>query len=207
MNRIQIKERAKALLGNNLFGSAWLMPLLACFIQAAILSVAANIIPGVGSLLIAGPLSFGIYFIFVKLARVGGAVEIGDLFKGFSKDFGQNFLTEFLVGIFTALWSLLFVIPGIVKGYSYAMAMYLRIDHPEYTANQAITESRRLMDGHKGDLFVLDLSFIGWYLVGSFCLGVGTLWVIPYHQMARTLFFESIKNESVIEVQEVQSAE
>lgn len=207
MNRIEIKERAKALLGNNLFGAAWLMPLLAMLIQTAILSLAANILPGVGSLILAGPLSFGIFFIFVKLARVGGTVELGDLFKGFSKDFAQNFLTTFLTGLFTALWALLFFIPGIVKGYSYAMAMYLRIDHPEYTALQAITESRRMMNGHKGDLFVLDLSFIGWYIVGSLCLGVGTLWVAPYHQLARTLFFESIKNQGVIEVQEVQPAE
>ena len=202
MNRIEIKERAKELLGKNLFGSAWLMPLLVCFIQAAILSVASNIV-SVASVFLAGPLAYGIYFIFVKIARVGAAVEIGDLFKGFNSEYMSNFLTGLLTGVYTFLWSLLFVIPAIVKYYSYAMAMYLRIDHPEYTAKQAIDESRRLMEGHKGDLFILDLSFIGWYFVGSLCMGVGTLWVVPYHQMARTLFFESIKNQGVIEVREV----
>ncbi|MEE1279133.1 MAG: DUF975 family protein, partial [Acutalibacteraceae bacterium] len=62
------------------------------------------------------------------------------------------------------------------------------------TANQCIKASMALMEGHKMDLFILDLSFIGWYIVGSLCFGIGNLWVAPYHQATHAQFYESIKN-------------
>ena len=74
-------------------------------------------------------------------------------------------LPEILQGLYVALWSLLLVIPGIVKSYSYAMAPYIMAEHPALTANEAITESRRIMDGNKWRLFCLDFSFIGWELL------------------------------------------
>ena len=94
--------------------------------------------------------------------------------------------------IFITLWTLLFIIPGLVKCYSYALTGYIRHDRPELNFSQTITESRRLMNGHKLDLFLLDLSFIGWYLLGSLCCGIGTIFVVPYHQLSRTLFYEAI---------------
>jgi uncharacterized membrane protein len=75
------------------------------------------------------------------------------------------------------------------------MAFYIRNDHPEYTATEAITKSREMMKGYKGKLFLLDLSFIGWIIVGILCCGVGTLWVYPYQQMARAHFYQELKNK------------
>lgn len=194
MNRIEIKEKAKAILGNNIFGNDWLMLLLVFLVYSVIIGVAGNIVPGVGIVLISGPLMFGICYVLLNKIRTEESVDIANLFKGFTNDLGQNILLGFLMSLFVALWSLLFVIPGVVKAYAYSMAFYIKNDHPEYNWNQCLKESIRITDGHKMDLFVLDLSFIGWYIVGSLCLGVGTLWVMPYHQTAKALYYEELKN-------------
>ena len=194
MTRVEIKTRAKAQLGNNIFSNAWLLALLCCIIVSAISAVAGSIIPTVGALLVYGPLSYGLAFIFLNQARTNAPIQIGDLFSGFTKDFLQNFLIGFLSGLFAALWSLLFVIPGMIKVYSYSMAYYIKIDHPEYDWKMCLTESRRIMNGNKMALFIQDLSFIGWFIVGSLCCGIGTFWVVPYQAASRAQFYESVKN-------------
>ena len=130
----------------------------------------------------------------MKQARDHQPMDLGDMFKGFSSDFGQNLLIGLMTAIFTALWSLLLIVPGIVKAYSYSMVYYIKADHPEYDWRQCIAESQAMMNGHKMDLFILDLSFIGWMIVGSLCLGVGTLWVSAYMEAARAHFYESIQS-------------
>ena len=120
---------------------------------------------------------------------VGGAVRLGyarfnlNLADGkdaaFSDLFSQKnrlwdgFCMKFLQGLYIALWSLLLVIPGIVKTYSYAMTPYIMAEHPSLTANEAITESRRIMDGNKWRLFCLDFSFIGWELLAALPMYAG----------------------------------
>lgn len=89
-----------------------------------------------------------------------------DLFSQFHR-LGAGFCMNFLMGLFTFLWSLLFVIPGIIKSFSYAMTPYILAEHPEMTATEAITESRRIMAGNKWRLFCLGFSFIGWNLLCS----------------------------------------
>ena len=195
--RAELKARAKAQLGGGIFQQGWMMALAVCLIVSVAEGLAATVIPGLGALLITGPLAAGMAFCFMKQAR-GNSMEITDLGKGFTVDFGGTFLLGLMINIFTFLWSLLFVIPGIVKTYSYAMAFYVKVDHPEFGWNECIRESMRLMNGHKMELFILDLSFIGWYLVGALCCGIGTLWVGPYHFAARTQFYENLKNAPVI---------
>lgn len=99
------------------------------------------------------------------------------------------------MSIFIALWSLLLVVPGIIKALGWSMAYYIKVEHPEYTWKQCLDASTALTNGHKGDLFVLHLSFIGWYFVGSLCLGVGTLWVMPYHQATLTQCYHWLKSQ------------
>jgi uncharacterized membrane protein len=106
---------------------------------------------------------------------------------------GDLALLGFLKNLFIILWSLLFVIPGIVKTYSYAMAYYIKYDHPEYNWKMCIDESRRMMDGHKWRLFCLHFSFIGWELLGALAFGIGTLWVTPYKQAAEANFYDDLK--------------
>lgn len=198
IDRAQVKANSKAQLGNNLFGKIWLMALVAIFIQSIIISIAAYI-PVVGSfasIILAGPFGIGLSLVFMKLARNHNNVDLADLFTSFSDRFGKDFLLGLMIFVFTFLWSLLFIIPGIVKSYAYSMAYYISLDHPEWGWKECIEESKRITQGHKGELFVLDLSFIGWYIVGSLCLGIGILWVNPYHNTARANYYEALKANS-----------
>ena len=201
INRQAIKENAKFQLGNNLFGKVWLMAVLVCLIESAILSAASSMLP-VASLILAGPLGVGVAFVFLGLANGRNEVKIEEVFTvGFSAQFGRNLLLGLLTSIFVALWSLLLVVPGIVKTYAYRFAPYIANDHPEYTWRQCLDESIKMTEGHKIDLFVLDLSFIGWYFVGSLCLGVGTLWVAAYHLTSLANYYEAVKGIPSVEVQ------
>lgn len=99
--------------------------------------------------------------------------------------------------IYIFLWTLLLIIPGIIKSYSYALTPYILVEHPEMSANEAIEESMRLMDGHKFDLFYLQLSFIGWAILSILSLGLGFFWLIPYQMTAQAAFYRDIKNEAM----------
>ena len=96
--------------------------------------------------------------------------------------------------IYIFLWTLLLIIPGIIKSYSYALTPYILVEHPEMSANEAIEESMRLMDGHKFDLFYLQLSFIGWAILSILSLGLGVFWLIPYQMTSQAAFYRDIKN-------------
>ncbi|MBR7070641.1 MAG: DUF975 family protein [Clostridia bacterium] len=191
-NRREIKERAKQQLGNSIFANNWLFALVVILISGAISAVAGT--AGILAVLVTGPLAYGVAFLFLKQARDGQKMVITDVFKGFTDDFGGNVVLILLETIFVALWTMLFIIPGIVKAYSYSMIFYIKADHPEYDWHQCFDESKRITSGHKWDLFVLDLSFIGWLIVGSICLGVGNLWVSAYMTAAKAQAYEAIKN-------------
>ena len=193
MSRQEIKQKAKEQLGGRIFANNWLLALVAVLVYSAIIGFAGGITYGIVVIIITGPLTFGLCKLFIKQARDGQQMNIADLFCGFKTDFSGTLLLSLIEGIFVFLWSLLFVIPGIIKAYSYSMSMYIKVDHPEYDWRQCINESKRLMDGKKMKLFVQDLSFIGWYFVGSLVFGIGVLWVEPYHLAARAQFYESIK--------------
>ena len=117
------------------------------------------------------------------------------MFKIFA-NYGRTFTVALLTNIFTLLWTLLLIIPGIIKGYSYAMTYYIAQDNPELGADECINKSITLMNGHKMDLFLLDLSFIGWLLLGVLSCGIGLLWVIPYMQTSRAIFYEELVTNS-----------
>lgn len=200
MTRQQMKAMAKAQLGNQIFGNTWLIAVVVVVIQAAV-SYLVNAIPGVGqiaSLLLAGPVSYGVSAMFLKQTRTGEKMDIGDIFNGFREDFSNTFLIGLMTALFTALWTMLFIIPGFVKMYAYSMAMYIKVDHPDYDWKQCIDESQRMMQGHKWELFVLDLSFIGWLFVGACCLGIGTFWVNAYMAAAHSQFYENLRRMEAI---------
>lgn len=120
------------------------------------------------------------------------------LFDGFSQKYMENVLTMFLKNLFIGLWSMLFIVPGIVKTYSYAMTEYIKMENPDVSASQAIDISKRMMNGHKWDLFVLDLSFLGWHILSSFTYGIlMILYVGPYYYAARAFAYEEIKADAI----------
>lgn len=120
---------------------------------------------------------------------------VGTLFSRFS-DWKTALWARILTGLRVFLWSLLFVIPGIVASYSYAMVPYVLADNPFMSASEALAESKRLMRGNRFRLFCLELSFIGWWFVAAFTLGIGSLWVTPYQQAAHAAFYKEIKQEA-----------
>lgn len=117
--------------------------------------------------------------------------DIHDLFSQFDR-FSVGFLQNLLRGIYIALWSLLLVIPGIVKTYAYAMTPFILAENHNLTANEAITASKELMDGHKGELFMLDLTFIGWDLLAILTLNIGGFFLSPYRHAAHTAFYRDL---------------
>ena len=153
---------------------------------------AAGSIPLAG-LLVVCPLSFGFMLCFLRLVRGEDCSEmVGDQFNIFSK-YGRYLGVSLLYTLYVFLWTLLLIIPGIIKSYSYAMTPYVVHDHPELDADDCIHESRMMMKGYKWKLFCMDLSFIGWAILSVFTLGIGLLWLQPYIEASHSKFYEELK--------------
>ena len=164
---------------------------------------AASAIPSVGSVVNAFFLSpaFSIALVMIYLNVANGIdVQIGDVFNGFSYFWGA-FKVSFFTTLFTFLWSLLLIVPGIIKSFSYAMAMYIWSENKEMGALEAINKSKKMMDGHKMDYFVLGLSFIGWILLGCITLGIALIYVIPYMETTMANFYNSIKDSEPVQIE------
>lgn len=187
MTRKELKLKAKASLSGN-WGTA-----IGTLLLLMAISFVAAYIP-FGAFIVAGPIGVGCAFMFTSMLR-GKKINVGDGFEGF-KNFGNACITGVLMNVYIMLWTLLFIIPGYVKSYSYAMTCYILADNPDMKANDAITKSREMMDGHKMELFLLHLSFIGWMILGAFTFGVLYIWLIPYMDATTAAFYESIKGES-----------
>ena len=138
-------------------------------------------------------LTVGFYVAFLKLLRTGDDRLTTNMFEISFRNYWHKLWGMLLMHIFIILWSLLFLIPGIVKAFSYAMTPYILEENPELGANEAIDRSRAMMKGHKFDLFWLLLSFIGWAILCVFTLGIGTLWLTPYTQTSVAAFYEDVK--------------
>ena len=147
--------------------------------------------------ILALPLTWGFQTLFLGAVR-GGEATAKDMFEGYNKElFSRVLTTTLLYYVYVFLWSLLLLIPGCIKSYSYAMTPYILKDNPEMKNNAAIEESMRMMDGHKLELFLLDLSFIGWAILSILTCCIGFLWLVPYMNMARVNFYEDLKKASV----------
>lgn len=141
------------------------------------------------------PLNLGYTYAANRLYVEGDNGLIGNMFRDGLGRWFRKVWAVFLMGFFTALWSLLLIIPGIIKFYAYSMTPYILIDNPELSANQAINLSRDMMKGHKFDLFYLQLSFIGWAFLSVFTLGIGLLWLMPYMMTAQAAFYQDVRKE------------
>ena len=139
------------------------------------------------------PLAWGYTVFFLRMAREENT-DYERLFDGFSQ-YVRITLAELLKGIYVLLWMLLLIIPGIVKDYSYAMTEFILKDHPEISGEEAICQSMKMMQGHKMQLFLLDLSMIGWFILSCLTLGIGFLFLIPYNNSAHAHFYEDLKEQ------------
>ena len=112
----------------------------------------------------------------------------------FSGNIVRTILTMVLQSVFIFLWSLLFIIPGILKTYSYALVPFILADdrYKDLSAMEVLKLSEKLMKGHRWDYFVLQLSFIGWYILSIFTFGILLIWVTPYNTLATTKFLQDL---------------
>lgn len=145
-------------------------------------------------IIIGGALTLGNDSFYTKLVK-GGPVRFGDLF-GYFHQLWRGFCMQFVVNLFTVLWTLLFIIPGIVAGYSYAMVPYLMAEFQDLGVMDALRESKRIMKGNRFRLFCLRLSFIGWALLSMLSLGIGFLWLSPYTEAAEAAFYMDVTGRS-----------
>ena len=136
------------------------------------------------------PIEFGLLVYYVKFVRKQD-YDIKELFAHYKK-FWPIFCLSFLIGLFTCLWSLLLVIPGIIAALSYSQGMLIMIDGEE-DAMACIKKSKAMMNGYKWDYFVFNLSFILWYLLIIVTFGIAAFYVGPYVEVADILYYEELK--------------
>ena len=141
------------------------------------------------------PLSVGLFAAYRELYCGTNVKVTENAFKTGFGNWGHHVGGMLLVGVYTLAWTLLLIVPGIIKSFAYALTPFILIDKPELSANEAIELSMKMMDGHKLDLFILYLSFIGWYLLSFLTLCIGMLWVMPYQYTAMVAFYEDVKAE------------
>lgn len=139
------------------------------------------------------PFSVAFYWLFLSLAR-SEHPKLADLFTIY-RDWKLSLKvigTSIVVSIFVLLWTLLLIIPGIIKSFSYSQTFLVLRDHPEYSMTEAITKSKTMMNGYKWEYFLLNLSFIGWGFLSLFTLGIGFLWLVPYMYTSLAVFYEKV---------------
>jgi len=192
----ELRARARASL-QGIWGRSALHLLLVIIVISVPLGL-INLIPIVGSIvsfLVSGAITLGIYAYYMEIARGDKIVAFETYFIGF-KQFVDAFILYLLMAIFTFLWSLLLIIPGIIAGIRYSQAYYILRDNPDIGALEAINRSKAMMDGNKWRYFVLGLTFIGWIILGSIPLGIGMLWVYPYLYTALAHFHEDLRTRT-----------
>ena len=207
MNRVELKSKAKEQIKGKI-GVLFLITLIVGVISY-VASLILSFIPVVGSLIstiIVTP-AFTLSLVRVYMMVVKDEKpEVKDAFSGFD-DFWAAFKVTFLVGLFTFLWSLLFIVPGIIKSISYSFAMNILAENKGKAALECINESKKMTEGHKMELFVLSLSFIGWILLCMVTLFIAYIWVGPYMQATFMNAYYSLKPVEKVEAIETEATE
>lgn len=203
MNRAELKSAAKGQISGKI-GILFVISLIIAVISGAAGWVLKFIPLHLGSLaaaiIITPAFALSVVRVYLNITK-GVNPEVNNAFSGFD-EFWSAFKVNFLVGLFTFLWSLLFVIPGIIKAYSYSMSLYILAENKGKKALECINESKAMTNGHKMDLFVLGLSFIGWGLLCAITLGIACIWVVPYVNATMANAYNSLKPQ--VEVKPIE---
>lgn len=175
-----------------LTGNWW--PCVGLTVVYIVVSFLLGVIPflgGIASLILTGPIQLGMTIFYVSFIRTEEP-DFNKFFEGFS-DFGRALAAFLLVALFTFLWSLLLIIPGIIAAYRYSQTFYIIMDDPDISAIDALRKSSDMMSGAKMKLFLLHLSFIGWAILTAFTFGLGQFFLIPYINTSQAFFYEDIR--------------
>lgn len=172
------------------------------FISTAVISILsvalifAFIFSSVFSILVAGPLEVGAQRYFLESTQF--RFNIKEIGYGFTCGKYKNVVIVMLIrNIFTFLWTLLLVIPGIVKMYAYSMVPFILAENPSISATQALDISCRMTARNKWDIFTLDLSFIGWYILGFLAFFIGTIFVSPYYNSTKAQLYLALRSAAI----------
>lgn len=190
MTRVELKNQAK----EQISGKIGLLFVIILIVAG--IGVVCSLIPvigWIGTLVVTPAFEISLCMIYLKLTK-NEDISIADTFNGFNIT-GKALWLYIMTNVFVFLWSLLLVIPGIIKSFAYSMAPYILAENPELTASEALNKSKEMMNGHKLDLFVLQLSFFWWYLLGSITFGIAYIYVLPYVSATIANFYNSIKNK------------
>ena len=188
MERFMLKAKDFRKIAWEKLSGNWTTAVLSYLIMSIITGLLAFTF--IGSFLVAGPLSVGFSLVAINFVRKNNP-QIENLFVPFN-DFVRTFLLWIINNIFILLWTLLLIVPGIIKALSYSMSYYIIIDDINISANDARKKSMQLMEGHKWRLFCLYCSFIGWILLSILTFGILLFWVMPYIQVAQAEFYQSL---------------
>ena len=170
--------------------------LFAMYVIMLGIAVAVGLVPavrGIAGFVLSSAFYLGGAWVFLKITK-GETVTVGNIFYGF-EDLWTAIKAQLFINLFISLWSLLLIIPGIVKAYAYSMTFFILAENKGMSVLEAITLSRKMMDGHKMDLFLLFLSFIGWFLLVVITFGIAGIWVYPYFYATLTNFYLSVKED------------
>ncbi len=218
INRIDLKEKAKVAFKAN-YSASVVAALVLVAVTTAIVGSNVNVdinnadadvsaaVAGTGAVLalvfsllnvfVFNPLKVGGYLFFKKNNQE--KADLNELIYAFKNNYANSLVTILLTDVFTFLWTLLFIVPGIVKSYSYAMVPFLIADHPDLQPMEVIKKSQQMMDGYKWQAFVLDLSFLGWQILSILTLGIlGIFYVNPYYYQTKAGLYEFLKDQEVV---------
>lgn len=189
-----LKQRARNILATDHMGYVGFVFLSGVFIGVG--TGVLSLVPFggiIGSLLISFPISIGLVMLLMK-KRATGMGSLEDMFAAYKQNFTNVIFVMFMRELFIVLWSLLLIIPGIIKYYQYMMVPYIMAENPNIDYRDALQLSRQMTDGHKLDLFLLDLSFIGWAILSSITLGILFIFYVgPYMALTRLESFYYLK--------------
>lgn len=147
-------------------------------------------------IIITGPLTVGYsLYLMNNIKDEKNADKLETLLHGFKENVGTGIIAYILRMVFVFLWSLLFIIPGIIKALAFSMTDYIIAENKDITATEALDKSQELMRGHKWELFCLLFSFIGWFILSAFTFGIGLLFLMPYVNTSIANFYVHIRGE------------
>ena len=193
LTRAEIKERAKAAVAANRG-----IGIGAYVVFAVVVMALSGATFGIGALILVPVLTVGYAFFCTRYYLMYADVNVGDIFtKGFD-NFGRNLGGMLWMLLWVYLWSLLFVIPGIIKAYSYCMTPYILANEPGVEATEALKLSMRMTEGHKWEIFVFELSFLGWELLSCLTMGILDLvYVGPYRETAMAGLYLELRENAI----------
>lgn len=163
-------------------------------VAISIIILTSVIINLVLTILVWNPIEVGCERFFIKSQEQDNP-QIDEVGFSFRNGYAHIGGIMFMQTLFTVLWSLLFIIPGIVKGYEYMMIPYLLAENPDMSREEAFAKSKAMMTGNKWDAFVLDLSFLGWLILGSITFNIlNVFYVYPYQYLTRAELYRTLRD-------------